>query len=209
MPQGLPSATIFIWYPHGDCVGHASMYIGNYEVGKRFELSFDPNSPTGLMPNALETSMGADNVHYNTNYVSWWPEGDGSLTNRLTAAPMPGVYKDVAAEGSEPHVVYELYGLNVAAMRECWHKTRDKPDASYQLIRKNCSGIVARVLNAGGANKKLNMLTRMWFSHRAIWTPKRVAMVCNELRNKDLAIKSKAGNCPPKDSKLMGVLGMR
>ncbi len=55
-------------------------------------------------------------------------------------------------------MVYELYGLDVRRMRTCWHGVRDKPDAHYQLMRKNCADIVLRVLIAGGVKDRLGTI---------------------------------------------------
>jgi hypothetical protein len=223
MPQGQPTARVFIWYPHKDNyddthVGHASMYIGNYEVGLSFELSLDPNSPDHVMTSALERNYGLAGIHYNDNYVSWWPGGGGRSFQRVPANNgkfQNGLWSDCDEEESEPHVVYDLYGLNVAAMRACWKETREKPGASYQFVRKSCATIVMRVLEAGGALTKIGKLNNLWFGNRLYWTPKRVAQVCNQLRDKDLAVKTKAGNCPHKGDNVqlpgfvIQALGMR
>jgi hypothetical protein len=218
MPQGNPTARVFIWYGHIDeqgthhC-GHASLYIGNYEVGKNFELALDPNAPDFVMPTALERGLGEAGVYYNDNYVSWWPAGGGWTTERCRAKPKLGLYKDVQAEHCQPHVVYDLYGLNVGAMRACWRETRDKLGATYQYLRKNCATIVLRVLEAGGALNSIGKLDSLWFGNRLYWTPKRVAQICDKLRDKDLAVKTKAGHCPAKGdlgpSALEGLMGVR
>jgi hypothetical protein len=212
MPQVvIPTARVFIWYPHDDHhgdwhVGHVSMYIGNYEVGKKFELSLDPDSPRGVADKPLERDFGIRGVHYNDNYVSWWPDGEGAMKERGSASPKLGLYADVAAEYGLPHVVYDLYELNVGAMRACWRQTRDKPGATFQYMRKNCATIVAKVLQAGGAMTKIGTLNSQWFGKRMYWTPKRVAQICNLLRDRDLAVKTKAGNCPTKSSGLVGAV---
>ncbi|WP_264712521.1 hypothetical protein [Limobrevibacterium gyesilva] len=187
------------------------MYIGNYAVGQRFEMSIDPESPHYVMPSALETRYGIAGQHFNDNYVSWWPGGGADLVNpKAGAEPMNGLYKDVDAEDSEPHVVYNVYGLDVAAMRRVWHQARDKQGAHYQLYRKNCSDLVMRVLKAGGALSRIGRISGAYFGHNLLTTPKDVAVVCNKLRDAGWATKQKAGNCPSKrGNKLMVVLGMR
>ncbi len=70
--------------------------------------------------------------------------------------PNVGLYTE--AEETPPHVVYELYGLDVQHMRTCGHSVRDKPDAHYQPRRKNCADIVSRVLIAGGVNDRLGTI---------------------------------------------------
>jgi hypothetical protein len=67
-----------------------------------------------------------------------------------------------------------------------------------------------RVLIAGGALSKLSIVTRAWYGHNAITTPKKLAQLCNELRDAGWAIKTKAGNCPSKsEQKLYVVFGLR
>ncbi|MBD2780466.1 MARTX multifunctional-autoprocessing repeats-in-toxin holotoxin RtxA [Xenorhabdus szentirmaii] len=61
-----------------------------------------------------------------------------------------------------------LEGLDVGAMQAEWHKISSDPDARYQLLTKNCSSIVARVLKAGGADKVLGSKWRPFFG---VWTP--------------------------------------
>ena len=214
MPKGPVCGTVYVWYPDDGHIGHAAMYIGNYAVGRKFELSLDadPRNALHVAPSALEASYITQfgGPHYNDNYVSWWPDDGGAdLINPNTdAAPMLGLYRDVEAEESEPHVTYTLYGLDVTAMRAQWRKDRDKAGAHYKLYGKNCSSIVARVMRAGGAHKHLGKLASAWFAHNAIWTPHKVARFCNHLRP-DHAVKVKAGNCPEKAGKLMSVIGLR
>lgn len=209
MPNGPISCSVYIWYPDNGHIGHAALYIGNYEVGLKFEMSLDPQSPDYVMPSADEINFNFGGVHFNDNYVSWWPDNGADLLNPNDASKkMSGLYKDVAAEGSPPHVTYDLYGLDVEKMRIKWHSARDKAGSHYKLYRKNCSDMVMRILKAGGATSKLNPVKAAWFGHNAITTPKKVAQLCNELRP-DYAVKRRAGNCPPKDSKLMTIVGLR
>ena len=210
MPKGPVSASVYIWYPTDGKVGHASMYIGNYEVGKKFELALDPNHPNHIMPNAVEQlwGKGFDSVAYNQNYVSWWPDDEKEFLE-TAAEPMDGLYDDVDSEESEPHIIYKLYGLDVTKMRQEWEKMRKSvgKGAKYNLLRKNCSGMVAKVMRAGGAAKHLGKLEATWFTHNAIWTPHKVARWCNHMRP-NYAEKNKAANCPEKTGWVTAV-GMR
>ncbi|MDX7987768.1 MARTX multifunctional-autoprocessing repeats-in-toxin holotoxin RtxA [Xenorhabdus sp. 12] len=61
-----------------------------------------------------------------------------------------------------------LEGLDVGAMQAEWHKISSDPDARYQLLTKNCSSVVARILQAGGADKVLGNKWRPFFG---VWTP--------------------------------------
>ncbi|QTL38893.1 MARTX multifunctional-autoprocessing repeats-in-toxin holotoxin RtxA [Xenorhabdus budapestensis] len=71
---------------------------------------------------------------------------------------------------TEPDRVYRinLEGLDVAAMQAEWGKISSDPDARYQLLTKNCSSVVARILRAGGAEK---MLGKAWRPAFGVWTP--------------------------------------
>jgi hypothetical protein len=165
------------------------------------------------MVREFEAELDLSGEHYNDNYVSWWPDEYSGMTGRQTAAPKLRLYQDISEEDSQPHVVYTVYGLNVPAMRTKWQQIRGKEGATYQLVRKSCATIVMRVLDAGGALSKLSLPKSLWFGNRLYWTPKRLAQVCNQLRDKDLAVKRKAGNCPGKEGGAMGnlllALGMR
>ena len=209
--SGLPSGRVYIWYPEAGNVGHASMYLGNYEVGKSFEMSIDPLSPDFVRLSDSERKANLSFMMFNDNYVSWWPNGEAGMFNpKAKAVPKNGLYEDIKEEGSEPHVVYEIFGCDVTAMRRLWEESRDKTGANYQLYRKNCSDLVMRVLRAGGALSKLGTIRGGYFGRNLITTPKDVAVVCNKLRDAGWAVKTKAGNCPSKTgNRLMIGLGLR
>jgi hypothetical protein len=66
--------------------------------------------------------------------VVWWPDGGAGVASpKAGADPMLGLCKDVDAEDSEPHVVSDICGLDVSAMRAAWHTARDKQGARCQL----------------------------------------------------------------------------
>jgi len=167
------SACVYIWYPVDDNVGHASMYIG------------DPRTDR------------TDETHA-TNYVSWWPKRICGFFERVDVARNSRLRYDIQAEQENPHVRYVLYGLDVWAMRNEWQVIRLNPAPHYQILRKNCSTVVLRVLKAGGALERLSLAKRVWFSNNLYVTPKNVAQVCNELRNRGLSEKKKGANCPEK-----------
>ena len=219
MPNGPICATVYIWYPYSNDnprgIGHASMYIGNYQVGSRFELSLDmsPTNPLRRDKSEVEVSVNQrfGSVYYNDNYVSWYPEGRVNVFKTVEDSRSAlGLYEDYRVQKSTPHVTYNLYGLDVTAMRGQWRKDRDKVDSHFKFYGKNCSTMVARVMRAGGADKHLGgNLASAWFAHNAIWTPHKVARFCNHLRPNH-AEKSKAGNCPAKrDHVLLSLIGMR
>lgn len=215
MPTSGPvSGRVYIWYPEGfDKIGHASMYIGNYEVGKKFELSIDPgNDELYWAPKKIEKRFGIERIHFNDNYVSWWPDDDGAnvIQPQGPSQPKLGLYEDIEEEESEPHVVYDVYGLDISAMRKCWREARDKRGSHYQLYRKNCSDLVMRVLRAGGASSRIGGISGIYHSRNFITAPKDVAVVCDKLKKAGWANKQKAGNCPSKKGNVLAVvLGMR
>ena len=162
------NAWVLIWYPHGGNAGHASMFIGDIS----------------------ETSP----------YVSWWPHtedkkilfskypsriayvGDTSTTNYDL---------DAYAESSPPDVIYGLIDLNENAMKMAWYDIcHKKGGSSFRTAGKNCANIVSRVINAGNTDSHLRTRAFGYMQGGFIpCTPKRVAVACNYLRDKDLAVK--------------------
>lgn len=177
------SATVYIWYPDGENIGHASMHIGAHQ---------EPDD-TGW-------------------YVSWWPTNSAGLTSIELVAPNT-FNQDFASEGGPPHVIYtlnEFSPTSIADMKVSWDAIRTKPMAHYRLLPKNCSTIVARVMRAGGAGATLNKVKELSYAHNSYWTPKNVAQFCNQLRDAGQATKIKTQGCPTKGtSKLMTFLGLR
>lgn len=174
------SGTVYIWYPHGDQVGHASMHIGGHT---------EPDSTDW--------------------YVSWWP-----ATGEVWMQPCQNnTFADDLSpngEGGPAHVIYQLYGGDVTEMKTAWDTIRNKPGAHYDLLKKSCSTIVARIIRAGGHHKELGKIKRAGYAHNVYWTPKDVAQLCNELRDNGAATKVKSAGCPTKgNSKLAVVIGLR
>jgi hypothetical protein len=135
MPQRAVTATVYIWYPADENVGHASMHIGAHKE--------------------MDDRMW---------YVSWWPEGGANLIEKKDA--QPNDYNgDIEQEGGRAHVRYELYNLDVTAMKVEWDTIRTKASAHYQFLTKNCSTIVARVMRAGGAADRISLLRAASYAH--------------------------------------------
>ena len=190
MPSGTVSGTVYIWYPDGDHIGHASMYIGDIDVGSKFDI-VTANSYLAAIPYGKSSTY-----RMNDNYVSWWPDDNKEYLS-TASEPVLSLEGDEMQEEATAHVKYTLYGLNVAKMRGAWQAIRDKDGAHYKLHVKNCSTIVARVLRAGGALNHAGAAS-VWFGHSAIWTPKKVAQLCNQMRDKGYATKDKWAHCPAK-----------
>ncbi|MBP0494312.1 hypothetical protein [Roseomonas indoligenes] len=205
------TASVYIWYPSGSHIGHASMFIGTHEFNKSFE---DIMGPSGV---PVTASLGNPVVRadlerfYGNAYVSWWPDDTKSF-NKAPQDRNMSLWQDKDAEGSWPHTTYRVHNLNGGSMWAEWKSIMDKKGGNYNLLRKNCSTIVLRVLKAGGVMSKMSIHKRAWFTNNLYVTPKNVAQVCNDLRDNGHADKVKADtNYPTKSSatKLDRLLGMR
>ncbi len=114
-------------------------------------------------------------------YVSWWPAGDGGLSE-------PGVpsslERDLSEEG-QPTGTVSIAGLDEAAMRRLWkHMLARNP--GYAATRQNCAWVVKCLLDAGtglDVHAAVSNITNMyWFA--GIWTPRHVYDYARELRNR-------------------------
>ena len=187
------NAIVYIWYPEDEKMGHAALYIGDPISRMALDLPYD------AFHNKYARQAHKDYIaRQNTNYVSWWPEKAAGAFNKINQSRSFFLEEDIEAEQADPHVVYKIRGLDEQAMSMAWEDIRNKPDAHYQFLRKNCATVVMRVLKAGGALQRLPLVKRGWFSHSLYVTPKNIAQVCNELRDAGLAQKVKDRYCPSK-----------
>ncbi|EIN5958741.1 MARTX multifunctional-autoprocessing repeats-in-toxin holotoxin RtxA [Vibrio cholerae] len=81
-----------------------------------------------------------------------------------------------------------LEGLDVAAMQAEWHRLSNDSDARYQLLNKNCSSIVAKVLKAGGADK---LIGHTWRPKFGVWTPTELFNFAQDLQETQLVSHTK------------------
>ncbi|EOA6545959.1 MARTX multifunctional-autoprocessing repeats-in-toxin holotoxin RtxA [Vibrio vulnificus] len=81
-----------------------------------------------------------------------------------------------------------LEGLDVAAMQAEWNSLSNDPDARYQLLTKNCSSTVAKVLKAGGADK---LIGHTWRPKFGVWTPTELFNFGQALQEAQLEIAAK------------------
>ncbi|MCU8435625.1 MARTX multifunctional-autoprocessing repeats-in-toxin holotoxin RtxA [Vibrio vulnificus] len=81
-----------------------------------------------------------------------------------------------------------LEGLDVAAMQAEWNRLSNDPDARYQLLTKNCSSTVAKVLKAGGADK---LIGHTWRPKFGVWTPTELFNFGQALQEAQLEITAK------------------
>ncbi|MFT8244006.1 hypothetical protein [Roseomonas sp. BN140053] len=108
-------------------------------------------------------------------YVSYWPEDSASLVGKETSFKAKNFLSDLVSEGYAPDHVIKINGLNKAAMQAEWDAIRLKQNSHYQMVRKNCSTIVARVLKKGAKTGSFGM------RHNAIWTPLKVKRLAFEM----------------------------
>ncbi|MEF2483815.1 MARTX multifunctional-autoprocessing repeats-in-toxin holotoxin RtxA [Vibrio mimicus] len=81
-----------------------------------------------------------------------------------------------------------LEGLDAAAMQAEWNRLSNDPDARYQLLTKNCSSTVAKVLKAGGADK---LIGHTWRPKFGVWTPTELFNFGQALQEAQLEIAAK------------------
>lgn len=165
-------AWVLIWYLHDDCVGHASMFIGD--------------------------------ISSNSQYVSWWPAiRDNKVFFKKSPARVEkmddGSYKtssyelDYQSEHRAPDVIYGLKNLNTRSMVTSWLNICSKePPPTFRTTGKNCADIVQRVIKAGLCHSPLrHYIFGFMDGEFYIHTPKRVAVICNKLRDNNMAVKIK------------------
>lgn len=141
--MALGKCTVLIWQGDAENIGHAALRLGS--VAPFTEVSDE--------------------------YVSWWPDGEAGPQSLLPGVRHPGtggLFQDdwFSEGGRSPEVEIEIDCLDLDLMKAEWKKIRDKPDAHYRLLRKNCCTTVARVLRAGGGAELVSWAK----AHNALWT---------------------------------------
>ncbi|EKF9069076.1 MARTX multifunctional-autoprocessing repeats-in-toxin holotoxin RtxA [Vibrio cholerae] len=96
-------------------------------------------------------------------------------------------FKDTQADQGRVFRI-NLEGLDVAAMQAEWNRLSNDPDARYQLLTKNCSSTVAKVLKAGGADK---LIGHTWRPKFGVWTPTELFNFGQALQEAQLEIAAK------------------
>ncbi|RJT34367.1 hypothetical protein [Rahnella woolbedingensis] len=155
------NAWVFIWYPGDGSIGHAAMFIGP--------------------------------IAHESTYVSWWPQFEDNkiLFRKYPARPSTGYELDCEREACEPDVIYGLKSLDEAAMLQAWREIcHSKASPSFQILSKNCANIVGRVLKSGLINSPLrHRVFGILDGDFYVFTPKRIAVICNLLRDNNKAVK--------------------
>jgi hypothetical protein len=100
----LTSAVVYMWFPvfaeDEKSAGHAALYIGDPHIGKNIERNY--------FAYANKEARHADRAaieHFNTNYVSWWPESEPKLLVKQPQRRNLFLQSDINAEDSPPHLV--------------------------------------------------------------------------------------------------------
>jgi hypothetical protein len=108
------------------------------------------------------------------DYVSWWPDGPSGKKEEADADPNKHLVTDILSEGYLPDHIIEINTTpnQELVMKAAWIAIRDKPNAHYKMLRKNCSTIVARVLRAGGYSA--GTYAGLWYDHCLVWMPHNV-----------------------------------
>lgn len=174
--SGEINAWVLIWYPENHHFGHAAMVIGD--------------------------------LSSKSSYVSWWPEKSRSgLSSFLFKSPAvrenlfnhrahrfefttSDYESDVSSEGDCPHVIFGLREFDSRNMQIMWDKIISGGAPSFSPLSKNCATIVSRVMKAGLKNSPLRQkVFGLFGGEQYVWTPKRIAVACNILRDKNYALK--------------------
>jgi hypothetical protein len=163
--------TVFVWEPVAG-VGHAAIAIGDQA---RFTKGHWYDQTVG--------------------YASWFPGqhlDDPDESGADASGLLPGVMymkqsctfeDDCNSEGGLPEHAIPVRGLRVSSMMTRWTEIRDKPNAHYRLLRKNCSTIVARILRAGFAGLTNWQVAKLHFyAHKPYWTPEDIRTFAQTIR---------------------------
>lgn len=202
------------------------MYIGNIMLASIYNslMSEDISvRSAGLKKHKMKTEDALrSELPRDGSYVSWWPKTRrggklGVIFLKQKGEGTSDLAKDIKTEGSHPHVHYKLYDLDEIKMLLAWknilyrHEYEHMQDSSYRFGGKNCAAVVWRVLCAGGIKAQMpKSFKGMLQTHSTIWTPKKIAMVCNTLSKNGRCEKIKSDLCPSKISlALECVIGLR
>lgn len=113
----------------------------------------------------------------------------GNVARQFAERELEEIETFKASQADEGRVFrINLEGLDVAAMQAEWNRLSNDPDARYQLLTKNCSSMVAKVLKAGGADK---LIGHTWRPKFGVWTPTELFNFGQALQEAQLEITAK------------------
>ncbi|OXX70130.1 hypothetical protein B9J87_12990 [Vibrio sp. V19_P1S1T109] len=115
-----------------------------------------------------------------------------NVVRQFAERALEGIEAFKASEADQGRVFrINLEGLDTAAMQAEWNRLSNDPDARYQLLTKNCSSTVAKVLKAGGADK---LIGHTWLPKFGVWTPTELFNFGQALQEAQLEIVAKKQN---------------
>lgn len=115
-----------------------------------------------------------------------------NVVRQFAERALEGIEAFKASEADQGRVFrINLEGLDTAAMQAEWHRLSNDPDTRYQLLTKNCSSTVAKVLKAGGADK---LIGHTWRPTFGVWTPTELFNFGQALQEAQLDIVAKKQN---------------
>jgi hypothetical protein len=162
-------ATILIWNNNNHSLG------GGHDVTGHSAMNITDNWVEGASDNGR-------------NYVSWWPgeqkkELLGHSKGRKFGVEASNFLEDIKDEGgyAPDHIIrVDNKSIDTNAMLAKWSEIRNKENAHYRYLRKNCSTIVARVMRTGTKSGS------GWYRHSTIWTPLKVKRFALDIGGKEL-----------------------
>ena len=170
------NAWVFVWYPEDGHLGHAAMLIGDLSIESPYVSWCPKNTREGILeffrksPSLRQSTLNPETQNYEFETSSY--------------------DMDCFSEENSPHVIYGLRGLDVREMQMAWHNIVSRENSSFSPLSKNCASIVSRVLKAGLTRSPLrHRVLGVFYGGQYIWTPKRIAVICNLLRDNNAAWK--------------------
>lgn len=137
-------------------------------------------------------NVGHTAMQVRGTYISFWPEGGASAKDLKLKRSQPGAYadelkSDIDSEGGREPIVIELTNLDEYAILKYFAEiSQNKP--RYQILRNNCSHMIAHCLMAGGnvqpsfvphAGHYSNLARRLTIG---VWTPDQILKFAEELK---------------------------
>lgn len=127
-----------------------------------------------------------------SEYISFWPEGGADKKDLKLKRSQPGQFveslaKDIQNEGGVAPVVVEVHNLNEDAVLNHIAEIQ-AAGPKYQIMRHNCSHVVAHCLMAGGARPSFvphaghygNLARVMGIG---VWTPDQILKFVEEIKH--------------------------
>ena len=148
------TVTVYVWLPRMGSVGHASMELQN-------------GTYISLWPG--EGKMGKKKKKKKKKDKKGKSHRDEERSDSLA--------DDIESEERIYDLVYRISGLNERDIERWWAGF----DTRWSLLSQNCCKTVIDGLRAGGSERKLNFVNKLYFGVTLLWTPLRVATYCSML----------------------------